>query len=70
MLTYQLLRFSDGVAEKSYVLFDAPLVPMHKLYLSLCITIIVSTGTFWSTIWSTPKTTLLSIDNCRHPRYH
>ena len=35
---------------------------MHKLYPSLCITVIVSTGTFWSTVWSTLKITVLSTD--------
>ena len=59
MLAHQLVRLSESheMVRLRRVMFilDAPLVPVHKLYLSLCITESVSTGTFWSTIWSTIK---------------
>ena len=59
MLAHQLVRLSESheMVRLRRVMFilDAPLVPLHKLYLSLCITIIVSTGTKWSTVWSTLK---------------
>jgi len=59
MLAHQLVRLSESheMVRLRRVMFilDAPLVPVHKLYLSLCITDSVSTGTFWSTIWSTIK---------------
>ena len=59
MLAHQLVRLSESheMVRLRRVMFilDAPLVPVHKLYLSLCITESVSTGTLSFTVSFTVK---------------